>query len=445
MICSGINPLAKLFSYIGCFAVFMLFLSCEKNIAPLSEYTRVFGGSKDDFGSCIVPSGDGGFIVCGRSSSNDGDITGNHGNSDAFIVKIDAEGNKLWQKCYGGSEDDEANCVVAASDGGFVFAGYTNSNDQFVSKRHGGSEFWVFKTDKNGNLLWQKSFGGDGNEVAFSITETADKGFALTGYAYAASSISGNGDVGTIKGVRDIWVTKISDSGSLLWQTTIGGFGDEYATSIITAANGNLMIVGQTSSTDGYATGNHGSSDAIITALTDNGVLAWSLPLGGAGQDIATDIVETGNNSFVVIGLTNSHDGNIGSQKVKSNDAFIVKINADKQIEWVNTFGGSGNDGANSLIAASDGGFVFSGQVSSNDGDVLYTKGNLDLWGFKVDSKGNKLWSKTIGGSVDDYGRGIAEVPGKGYLAVGSTLSKDYDASQNHGATDAIFSLFGNN
>src|SRR5262249_16660093 len=138
----------------------------------------------------IRQTSDKGFIACGYAISDNGDVSGNHGNADYWIVKLDSNGNLKWQKCFGGSDDDIARSVQQTTDGGFIVAGYSKSADGDVSGNHGMYDYWIVRLDSLGNLLWQKSFGGSLDEQAFSIEQIAQGGFIIAGW-----SESNDGDV----------------------------------------------------------------------------------------------------------------------------------------------------------------------------------------------------------------------------------------------------------
>ena len=186
--------------------------------------------------NAIVSTPDGGFIVAGHTNSNDGDVSGKHGSGlkvDAWIIKLDKDGNKQWQKCLGGSEQDYAASIVASNDGGYVMAGYTLSNDGDVSGNYGDYDVWAVKLSGNGDLLWQKALGGSGEDIASSITLAQD------GYVIAARTASNDGDVSGNHGAQDAWIIKIDATGNLVWQQTYGGSKGDGGRSIITTSPGN--------------------------------------------------------------------------------------------------------------------------------------------------------------------------------------------------------------
>ncbi len=152
-------------------------------IAPAIEWQKCLGGSGNEAAFSIQQTTDGKFIVAGYSDANGGDVTGNHGGDDYWIVKLDGAGNLLWQKSLGGNSLEEPNSIRQTTDGGFIVAGYSYSNNGDVSGNHGSDDFWIVKLDTAGNLLWQKSFGGSGDDGATSIQQTTDGGFIVAGWS----------------------------------------------------------------------------------------------------------------------------------------------------------------------------------------------------------------------------------------------------------------------
>ena|SRR5450432_1763948 len=149
-----------------------------QQLAPGIAWQKSLGGSGDDQANSIVKTVDGGFIIAGTSKSNDGDVTGHHGSidsTDAWVVKLSSSGSIQWQKSIGGSGVDELDQIIPTNDGNFVAIGHTSSNDGDVSGNHGDWDIWVVKIDRNGNILWQKCLGGSLRDKAASIRQTIDK------------------------------------------------------------------------------------------------------------------------------------------------------------------------------------------------------------------------------------------------------------------------------
>lgn len=225
----------KIILFMLCFATIQSFSQ-----SPTIQWQAVTGGTDTDITNSIQPTADGGYIAAGFSSSNDGDVSGNHGGSDYWVVKLDALGNKVWQKLLGGSANDNANDIQQTTDGGYIVAGYTFSNNGDVSGNHNpDSDGWIVKLDTTGNLIWQKAIGGVGGDFITAIQQTSDGGYLAGGY-----SASNNGDASGSNGFFDFWVIKLDSSGNILWHKMIGSSQDERASTLQKTADGGCIIAG---------------------------------------------------------------------------------------------------------------------------------------------------------------------------------------------------------
>jgi len=227
------------------------------------QWEKCLGGTKFDEANSVLQTPDGGYIVAGQTSSTDGDVSGNQGYYDAWIVGLDATGGIEWQKCFGGTGDDQANSMIRTEDGGYLIGGYTNSTDGNVSGNHGDYDAWILKLDADGNLIWQQCLGGTGDDGAQFVTLDSDGGYLVAGY-----TDSDDGDVSGNHGDYDAWILKLDTDGNLIWQQCLGGTGDDDAASLVQIADERYMVAGYTSSNDGDVSGNHGDYDAWVVDLT---------------------------------------------------------------------------------------------------------------------------------------------------------------------------------
>src|SRR5690606_33017833 len=163
-----------------------------------------------DAANSIQQTADGGYIAAGSSSSNDGDVTGNNGDDDFWILKLNTTGNIEWQKSMGGSANDRPYSIQQTEDGGYIVAGSSSSNNGDVSGNHGNTDYWVVKLNTVGEITWQKSLGGSSLDIARSIRQTADGGYIVAG-----NSRSLDGDVTGNNGEFDYWVVKLNSSGTI--------------------------------------------------------------------------------------------------------------------------------------------------------------------------------------------------------------------------------------
>lgn len=228
-------------------------------------WTKCLGGSMQDSAGSIQQTADGGYIMAGRTNSNDGDLSGLQGAGalDVWIVKLDDTGTIQWQKCLGGSSTEWVGSIQQTTDGGYIVGASTNSNDGDVSGHHGNQDAWVVKLDDAGNIQWQKCLGGSGNDVATSVQQAADGG-----YVVAMRTNSNDGDVSGNHGSMDAWVVMLDEAGTVQWQKCLGGSGHEEAESIQQTTDGGYVVAGYTEgSNDGDVSGNHGGLDAWVVKL----------------------------------------------------------------------------------------------------------------------------------------------------------------------------------
>ena len=236
--------------------------SIKINASGDMVWSRFYGGSFTDNPAGIIENITSDLITVGGSDSNDVDISNNKGTYDFWVIKSSSSGDIIWEKSYGGSEIDEARGVISTDNGDHIIVGDTRSEEQDVSFNNGGADLWVLRISDNGDRIWEKSYGGSNFDVGKSISSTFDSGFIIAG-----SSRSSNGDVNKNQGQNDAWVTKISNSGQLLWETTVGGAEIDFAYDAVQLTNGTIIAVGETSSFNGDILVNKGFTDLLIIKI----------------------------------------------------------------------------------------------------------------------------------------------------------------------------------
>lgn len=402
----------------------------EDTTAAVPAFNKVYGGTNRDGAASIAKANDGGYVVAGSAQSLDNDVTGNHGLSDAWVFKVDNLGKMLWQKALGGPGYDGANSVVATPDGGSVIAGYAAGGGD-VKGNHGFSDAWVVKLDRLGNLVWQKALGGSSTDEAYSISSSSDGGYLVAG-----RTASIDGDVNGNHGGFDAWVIKLDASGTLIWQKVLGGSGYDGASSVISTAGGGCIVAGFTTSKDGDASGNHGNLDAWLVSLDGKGNIQWQKEVGGGSDDEAKSITSTADGGLIMAGGTRSYYGD-ATGSYEGGNAWIVKLDKAGNTLWQKALGGTDFDYAFSVATTADGGYVMAGTASSKNGDVTGVHGGADAWIVKLDGGGNKLWQKALGGTGYDGANSILTTADGGYIIAGDSFSNDGDVSGNHGLSDA--------
>lgn len=412
----------------------------QKQYAALitKAWSNVFGGTENDYLNSAIQTPDGGYLAVGTNASNNGDVSSNKGKRDIWVIKVDASGNKQWEKSYGGSEIEDGTAIIKTTDGNYVIASYSMSNDGDVSGNHGFNDVFVLKIDGNGNKLWHRTLGGSRHESTANLnflTSSPDGGCVLT-----ATTFSNDGDVSGNHGGADVWVVKLNQSGNVIWKTTLGGSNDDDPYAITNSSDGGYVITGSTSSYDGDVIGNHGAWDVWVVKVDGNGNKVWQKTFGGSNIDNAFGITRTSDNGYIVAGHTVSNNGDVSGNKGGS-DAWIIKIDSDGNKVWQKTFGGSGNDAASSIIQT-DLGYLISAQTVSNNGDVTSTLGGGDAWILQLDETGKILWQKAFGGTGSDASVSITRTSDNSYVLVGSTASTNGDIVGQHGKFDAWIMKF---
>ncbi len=414
------------------FALFVALLASQsgKAQAPAIEWSRSFGGEKNDILLNGQQTSDGGYVFIGYSASKTGDVTGNHMNDDYWVVKLNASGNLQWQKSLGGSWLDWGYSVKETADGGYVVAGSSASGDGDVTDNHGDIDSWILKLDAIGNIIWQKSIGGAGSDNAHEILPTIEGGYVMAG-----SSASNDGDFTGNHGNTDYWLAKLSTTGSVEWQKVVGGSAGDNLRAMQRTADGGFILAGSSISNDGDVSGNHGNYDYWIVKMNNAGTIEWQKSLGGSAEDRAEEIVQTADGGYIVAGSTFSNDGDVSGNH-GGQDYWIVKLSGTGNIVWQKTFGGTQTDLLNSIALTKDNGCIVAGWTNSNDGNILENHGDQDYWILKLGSNGDIEWQKSLGGTQVDQARWIAQTRDNGYIAAGMSSSNDGQVSSNQGYLD---------
>ncbi|WP_407847698.1 T9SS type A sorting domain-containing protein [Chryseobacterium sp. KCF3-3] len=286
------------------------------------EWQKSIGGSDRDIAKDILQTSDEGYIIAGTSYSNDGDVLGSHGGSDIWIIKTNSAGNVQWQKSLGSSSAEQVQSIQQTSDNGYIIAATTgNIADGDVTQIYGGSDYWIIKLDSYGNLQWQKSLGGTGFDTANSIQQTFDGGYIVAGiYERSIYPYPLNSDYGIIK---------LASNGDVQWQKFFGGNKSDGAKSIQQTSDGGYIIAGLSNSNNGDVLGNHGNTDAWIIKTDNTGTLQWQKSLGGTGNENAETIRKTVDGGFIIIGYSSSTNGDV-SENHGNIDGWIVKLSPEQ-------------------------------------------------------------------------------------------------------------------
>ena len=405
--------------------------------APALQGQKTIGGSLEDFGNTATATPDGGLIVSVSSYSTDGNIHGNYGDRDAVVIKFRKNGTIQWSKNYGGSGTESCVDVENTSDGGYIFAAYTNSNDHDVSGNHGGYDLWIVKLSASGQIQWQQCLGGSGDEISQYqkklVQQTPDGGYITYGQAN-----SSDGDITHSFGGTDMWVVKLDANGNILWQKNYGGSGTDLPYSLQLTADGGSILAGSTSSTDGDITFNHGFVDAWVLKLDASGNIDWQKTYGGSDLESAQGILQLSDGGYIFLAVAYKNDGDVhGVHNEGFADFWAVRLNAVGDTLWTHCYGGSATDQPYCIQPAAGNGFLLSGTSNSNDFDVSGNHGGNDFWVLKISNSGQLIWEESHGGSADDGGKTVEATPDGGCMVMGNETSTDGDVKGNHGGTDA--------
>lgn len=419
-----------LFAKFPLFCCLTLLTTATAFSQPVIEWEMSYGGSELDFAGTIIPVEDGNFLFSASSYSLDGDFDENYGESDVWLVKIDSNGQVIWSKNYGGSGREGAGDIITVDDG-YIIAGVSSSDDHDLPGNNGYEDSWVFKVDKDGALLWSKNYGGSQDDNLGGMKMTSDGGFVLVGYTY-----SNDGDVLFSKGGSDAWILKIDKNGEILWSNTYGGTKSDGFGSVHEFPDGGFLLAGSTRSDDYDIPGNKGDSDAWVFRIDSQGEIIGNNTYGGSGRESASFWGEDEQGKLLFGGSTYSKDGDINSSKGYL-DYWLFKTDKEGRLIWSKTYGGSEFDLMIGIVRHGDHVIVYGasfsedGDVKRNYGDISLS----DIWLLEVNNSGDLIWSKNYGGSRPDDVAEIIEA-NNGYLLLGDSESKDYDVSNNHGGRD---------
>jgi hypothetical protein len=329
-------------------------------IGPSSQFCKAIGGEDDDVGYSLIQTSDGGYAIAGATKSFGA------GDWDAYVVKLDANGNLQWTKTIGGPASDDGGPLIQTSDGGYAIASYTNSFGA------GDWDVYVVKLDAHGNLQWTKTIGGKKEDMGFSLIQTSDGGYAIVGFTFSFGA-----------GYTDVYAIKLDANGNLQWTRTIGGPGHEVGNSLIQTSDGGYVIAGFTTSFGA------GGEDVYVVKLDAHGNLQWTKTIGGRGNEAGFSLIQTSDGGYAIAGATRS----FGAGEA---DVYVVKLNANGNLQWTKTIGGLASEAGLSLIQTSDGGYAIAGFTTS------FGVGEADVYVVKLNANGNLQWTKTIGAKNED-------------------------------------------
>ncbi len=361
-------------------------------------FTKNFGTA--DFyerGNSVMQTSDEGYIATGRNVR-----FGSGGGVNAYLIKIDKEGNQEWEKSFGGKGSEEGLCVRVTQDRGYIITGYTNSFGA------GASDVYLIKTDENGNEEWSKTYGGNGIDKGHSVKQTKDGGYIITGETYSFG-----------EGWVNCYLIKTDEHGDTLWTKVYGGNGIEEGNSVFQSEDGGYVITGATNS---FGAGDY---DVYLIRTDAQGNLLWMQTFGGSGPERGLCVEETSDKGFVISGYTES----FGKGGV---DVYVIKTNAKGEKSWTQVYGGKTDEVGNYIIQTRDNDYVVCGRTNS------FGNGGNDAYLIKIDEKGETKWTRTFGTSDDETVNCVQEAKDGGYILTGNAIK----FSENGQNAEKINDLF---
>ncbi len=360
------------------------------------KWNKIYGGTKSDTMSLMVDKGDGSYLLAGSSNSGvGGDKTGAcRGDYDYWIVRIDKNGTKVWDATFGGDSTDILTGAEADSDGGFILVGYSlskKSGDKSGISR-GNKDYWIVKCSSAGTKMWDVTIGGDSIDVATNVILL--KGGFLVG-GYSISNISGEKTENSYGGY-DYWTLFIDKSGNLVWQKTYGGNQHDFMDDAVLCTRGVTEILlggtSESSASGNKNSPNYGMKDYWMIRIDSVGSVVWERDMGGASNDIFTDCISTLEGSYAIAGYSNSGGGpgkGVGTNG--GSDFYFLKLTRTGAVYWEKNYGGALNDTCSWVYQNCDRGYILGGWSNSNIGfdKTENCRGQVDYWAVK-------LWVPTL-------------------------------------------------
>ncbi len=351
------------------------------NASSSLVWNRTYGGLGDDQGYSVIETSDGGFAIAGSS------VSFSVGFNDMWLVRLDTNGNPLWNRSYGGPDGESAMEVVLTEDGGFTLLGTT------LSFGAGEGDTWLVHTDSQGNHLWNLTYGGTGVDTGYAMTECSDQGFAITGI----TDSFGAGDT-------DVWVVRTTQQGVLLWNRTYGGPFPDWGNDIVVCADGGFLIVGYSS------TSLYGDREAWAIRTDSTGTVLWNRTYSYERSSEFLSVVATINGGFAFTGYVHNYNDDLS--------LWIVRTNSIGEVLWSRIFVHSKPSSMGwAITECADRGFAVAGHAGGS------VDGWDDVWVVRTDLQGHHLWNRTYGGPGWDQAFGITVIGTSDILVVGRTSS----------------------
>jgi len=293
-------------------------------------WTKTFGVGEVDRGLSVELTTDGGYAIAGSTWG------WGKAKSDVCLIRSDADGNEVWSRTFGGKNSEQSYSLKQTSDGGYIIAGQT------ASFGAGNYDIYLIKTDIDGEVLWSKTFGGYNRDCAYSVQQSIDGSYIITGETDSFGS-----------GNYTVYLIKTDVKGDEIWSRTYGGKYRGHGRSVVQAIDGGYLIAGSS-----WRSGS-GYSDIYLLKTDGNGKELWTKSFGGKYNDNGYAVQMTTDGGYVIAGNTRRF------RKTGNSDVYLVKTDGDGNLVWEETFGGEGFDSGYALQQTKDGGYIVSGETNS--------------------------------------------------------------------------------
>ena len=434
------------------------FYISEFSSSGIMVCSTFLGGNDEDYCNDLTIDNSDNIIVTGETKSIDFPITNSYYSNDfdaCFLMKFSSLIKPIninenytinYSKLIGGiSGDTRLNDVIFDDSGNSIIIGVTSSNDlptinSYDSTYNGVSDVYITKFSSNGSLIWSTFFGGSEQDYGYAIAIDSFENIIVTGSTHSPDFPTLNANDSTYNGESDGFFSKFSSNGTLLWSTFLGGINYDISKSIAVDSLNNIIITGYTSSDDfptinAYDDSYNTGRDAFITKYSNSGSLLWSTYLGGTSGDNSNSIVVDSYDNIIVTGDTYSSDFPIfnafDSQIDDKNDGFASKFSSNGNLIWSTYLGGNDNDYGRYVAIDSENNIIITGYTRSDDFPILNAydntqNGSSDVFVAKFASSGSLLWSTYLGGSQSDSSTGIIIKANDEIIVTGSTFSLDF-------------------
>lgn len=357
--------------------------------APELVLQADYGGPQQDEVYGIFPTEDGGFVLGGQTDSK------GKGKIDVWLIKSDKEGKVQWDKTFGKATDDKLATLLPTENNGWLLVG-TTQGKEFKN------DIWVAKTNAKGKVIWEKTYGEAANEAAHKAVATKDGGLLIAGVRGMTQMVKQEG-IRTLKLDQSIWLLRLDKAGDVVWEKTIESDNLPNITGLVTTKDGGFALLANKR----FAEVKY--EDAWLIGLKENGDIAWNTTFGGEYIDVMNSLVATVDGGFILAG------GKFDKRTLRS-DVWLIKTGSIGQVEWEKSFGGKGTDIAYTIIQTADQNFVLGG----TNGSVATEEAGA-MWLVKVDTEGKKIWDTTLGKNYFEHIQSVYQLKDGSYIVAGFT------------------------